>query len=68
MDNSISLFEPVHFQHKGSLVWFITLSVSFTEILTFNANSVDPDQTLNLAAPDHGPHRLSRSPYWDAKH
>ena len=40
----------------------------FIEILVFDANSVDPDQTPRSAASDQGLHCLPMSLLWDAKH
>ena len=44
--------------------WFL-LSPGFIEILIFNANSVDPDQTLRSAASDLSLHCLPMSLLWD---
>ena len=44
------------------------LPVSLLEIPTFDANSVDPDQTPLAAASDLGLHRLPVSLLWDARH
>ena len=41
------------------------LSPGFIEILIFNANNVDPDQTLRSAASDLSLHCLQMSLLWD---
>ena len=43
---------------KGCLISFIFFLSYFLEILVFNANSVDPDQTPHNAASDQGLHCL----------
>ena len=48
-------------------VWLVLLLPCFIEIPVFNANSVDPDQMLCIAASDLGPHFLPMSHLWDDK-
>ena len=48
-------------------VWLVFITI-FIEICMFDANSVDPDQTLRSAASELGLHCLTMSPLWDARH
>ena len=60
MDTStISLWTGL-FPIEGLSCWFLLL-LCFIEIPIFNANSVDPDQTLHSAASDLGLHCLPMS-------
>ena len=61
-----SLFGPIRFQYKWSLVTFLLLS-GFIEIPVLNANSADPDQTPRSVAPGRGLQCLLMSHLWDAR-
>ena len=50
------------------MVSFFLLLPCFIEMLVFNANSVDTDQTPHSAASDLGRHCLPTSLLWDARH
>ena len=58
LDKSISYI-------KG--VWLDFIIIMFHKISEFNANRVDPDQTLHSAASDPGLHYLCLSHSWDAR-
>ena len=49
-------------------VWLVLLLPCSIEILVFNANSLDPDQTPHSAASDLGLGCLPMSHLWDARH
>ena len=57
----------ISISNKGCLFIFL-LSSYFIEILVFNANSVDLDQTSCCAASDLSIHFLLMSLLWDARH
>ena len=49
-------------------VWLVLLLSCFVEIPEFNANSVDPDQTLHFVVSDLSLHCLPMSLLWEARH
>ena len=53
---------------RGVLVDFIITMLYRNSCTVFNANSVDPAQTLRSVASDLGLHCLSMSLLWNASH
>ena len=60
-----TILQLVHFEKELCLFLFLS---HFIEIPTFNASSVDPDQTPRSAAFDLDLHCLTMTRLWDAKH
>ena len=54
-------------QSNVRCIWLVFIIIIFIEILVFNVNSVDPDQTPRSTASDLGLHCLTMSLLWDAK-
>ena len=67
VDSATSTLWTGYFPTEGVSGWFL-VSLCFIEIPVFNANIVDPNQTLRSVASDLGLYCLPMSLVWDTRH